>query len=656
MMLRRIIRNGVALVTLAVVVGGAWSMGIQPQEVVEALSPLLHGGRLVSANEVFSAVLWGLLWVLLAAALMGLTVRAVRAISGAIVRLIARVTQRGVAGRLSAVMALGGSAVVAADAAHEPTTEQVVDDGQLAQVRGEHSPAARPLGALASVGLAAGLVTHVRNERNLLLRDASSRQRLARPPAASMTRGATVFARAAELPQSLSSDTALVVPIGMSGDRLVQLQVRRGALVSVEAPGPESQSVLRHLVNTIALAPWLCEPRVVAVGFTRADVVATSNVVFCADVAAAITESQRLVRESPQCTIVVVLGDESHDASALEALGTCGATIITTSTAMTLPPTASSSPARVRIQRESMFWRIDTTGETFRPYGVTAQEADDLRTMVGDLTTLTTAPDRHQTQHAAATGALLRVLGPVELTLLTGREVSFRKSKSLELVAWLAFHRDRPTVSGVRTALWELDVEDATFHNVLSEARRGFAHVGVADAVQRPSKQRLELVADLITDADVLGEVLADVDAVAELTAAQHESCEQHERALASLIGELRSVRALPFSDAQYVWADAEGITANLVWLVTRAIDRAVQLAQRCNDNHAVLDAASAGLRMFPGDERWSALARASVNGSSITTATPARSAMAPPPSETALHTPPGDAAHRLADDRLAHL
>jgi len=642
MMLRRFVRRAIALVTLAVVVGGAWSMGMQPAEVVEALSPLLHGGRLVSANEVFSAVLWGVLWMLLAATLVALTIRAVRAVSGATARLIARVTQRGVAGRLSAVMALGGSAVVAADAAHEPTTQQVVDDEQAAGVRSEHSHAGRPLGALASVGLAAGLVAHVRNERNLLLRDASPHQRLARPPAASLTRGATVFARAAELPQSLSSDTALVVPIGMSGDRLVQLQVQRGALVSVEAPAAESQSVLRHLVNTIALAPWLCEPRVVAVGFTRADVVATSNVVFCADVAAAVTETQLLVRESPQCTIVVVLGDKSCDASALEALSTCRATIITTSAAMTLPPKGSSSPAQVRIQRESMCWRINTTGEMFRPYGVSAQEANDLRTMVSDLTSLTTAPDRHQTQHAAATtGALLRVLGPVELTLLTGREVSFRKSKSLELVAWLAFHRDRPTVSGVRTALWEVDVEDATFHNVLSEARRGFAHVGVADAVQRPSKQRLQLVADLITDADVLCDALAEVDEAAAHTAEQHECHERHQRALAGLIAELRSVRALPFSDAQYAWADAEGITANLVWLVTRAVNRAVELAQRCNDDHAVLDAASAGLRMFPGDERWSTLACATASSSPGTTLP--RSTQQ---SEKPLRTPPSDTAH----------
>jgi hypothetical protein len=88
------------------------------------------------------------------------------------------------------------------------------------------------------------------------------------------------------------------------------------------------------------------------------------------------------------------------------------------------------------------------------------------------------------------------------------------------------------------------------------------------------------------------------------------------------------------------------------VWLVTRAVDRAVELAQRCNDDHAVLDAVSAGLRMFPGDERWSNLARSTVSGPAVTASAPTLLA---PASETALHAPPGDAAHRLADDRFAH-
>ncbi|MEY3575901.1 MAG: hypothetical protein RLZZ88_1044, partial [Actinomycetota bacterium] len=62
-MMRQLLRHAVGMVTLAVVVVGAWSMGMQPREVVEVLSPLLQRSRLVSTNEVFSAVLWGVLWV-----------------------------------------------------------------------------------------------------------------------------------------------------------------------------------------------------------------------------------------------------------------------------------------------------------------------------------------------------------------------------------------------------------------------------------------------------------------------------------------------------------------------------------------------------------------------------------------------------------------
>ena len=49
-----------------------------------------------------------------------------------------------------------------------------------------------------------------------------------------------------------------------------------------------------------------------------------------------------------------------------------------------------------------------------------------------------------------------------------GEQVRFERSKALELVVWLATHRDRPTRTRARTALWELDVRDATFATVIA--------------------------------------------------------------------------------------------------------------------------------------------------------------------------------------------
>ena len=66
------------------------------------------------------------------------------------------------------------------------------------------------------------------------------------------------------------------------------------------------------------------------------------------------------------------------------------------------------------------------------------------------------------------------LLGGVEITDDQGTPGKFERSKTVELIAWLATHRDRATRTGARTALWELDVRDATFANVVSEARRGW--------------------------------------------------------------------------------------------------------------------------------------------------------------------------------------
>ena len=62
----------------------------------------------------------------------------------------------------------------------------------------------------------------------------------------------------------------------------------------------------------------------------------------------------------------------------------------------------------------------------------------------------------------------VRLLGPVDAETRNGIPISFEKSKSLELLAWLTTHRERPTRVAARTALWEISVQDATFNNVVS--------------------------------------------------------------------------------------------------------------------------------------------------------------------------------------------
>ena len=147
-----------------------------------------------------------------------------------------------------------------------------------------------------------------------------------------------------------------------------------------------------------------------------------------------------------------------------------------------------------------------------------------------------------------------------------------------------------------RTALWEIDVQDATFHNVLSELRHGLALGGLEDGAGRRNKQRLFLDDRVIADSDLLRRVLLQ-------TKTMHSS-----ESLTVLCDTLASVQGLPFASVNYSWADAEGITSTLAWLVTRAVECAAELASQCGNQTALLEVTAAGLRMSPGDEQFVSL------------------------------------------------
>jgi two-component SAPR family response regulator len=170
----------------------------------------------------------------------------------------------------------------------------------------------------------------------------------------------------------------------------------------------------------------------------------------------------------------------------------------------------------------------------------------------------------------------------------------------MELLCWAALHRDRPTVSAARTALWEINVQDATFHNVLSELRRGLATAGIQDGIRRRTRQHLVLTPLIATDAEVLRSALVNAE--------QAEDVVTDASTLDTLISTLTQVRGLPFAGQQYAWADAEGITSTFVWLVTRAVETACLMAQECGDDAAHVTAITAGLRMLPGDEHFISL------------------------------------------------
>lgn len=190
---------------------------------------------------------------------------------------------------------------------------------------------------------------------------------------------------------------------------------------------------------------------------------------------------------------------------------------------------------------------------------------------------------------------LVRLFGSVDVVDGAGSAVPFERSKTVELVAWLATHRDRSSRSNARAALWEQEVRDATFANVVSEARRALArHVAPPDGeewIGRTLTDALPLHGRVRTDAELLERALS--------TARRQSAAD----AIGTLTEPVRALRGIPFEGTSYLWPDAEGLTSNLILLATSA---AGELATRClesGDIDGVFDATGRGLRVLPGHE-----------------------------------------------------
>jgi hypothetical protein len=456
------------------------------------------------------------------------------------------------------------------------------------------------LPALASAGLALGVTKQIEKERALLLRDAPSSAQLQRPDSISVSTGIALFERAktaeTTVERSVTANLdAVVLPLGMDAGRLVALTIRPGEVVSVEAPGDDSEAVLRHVLNTVALAPWLQRQVVVVCGFALDEVVVDSRVAMAGSPSEARQFALSAQNHDGGSLVVVVARSHSPD---LDDLPGRGVMVVTTGWA--------SSPNVTKIIREKSHWRISTTDETFLPYGVYEGDVKSIQSAMKSMTKLETAsvserersphgPDHNEKMIATPDSLMVRVLGPVRV-ISAKNEVTFRKAKSLELLCWLAFHRDCPTVSGARTALWEINVKDATFHNVLSELRHGLSACGLVAGAGRAGKNRLFLDERVVTDAQQLQDLLVAVES---------QTCEAAVRRLQRF---LHDVQGLPFSSVGYAWADAEGITSTLVWRVTRAVEHVVRIATLEGDRTALLDAVAAGLRMSPSDEHFLSL------------------------------------------------
>lgn len=263
----------------------------------------------------------------------------------------------------------------------------------------------------------------------------------------------------------------------------------------------------------------------------------------------------------------------------------------------------------VVLVRDTHGWKM-ATGERVRPFALSEEDRHSYVRLISECRGVrdVSSPAR------SVPGDWLmcvRLLGPIEARWADDSEVVFKKSKSMELLAWLVTHPDRPTRGAARTAMWMVDVQSSYFNNVVSELRAalGSARSGVdQDLLGKSSQDRLILDERVVSDVDILRVALERFR-----RDATHET-------RVDLRAALSLVRNLPFTGSDYLWPDPEGITSNLVHLVMSAAIEFAHDAQFRNDIDDVYFATDKGLRMFPGDEELLTL-RAAVARQSQSTA-----------------------------------
>lgn len=240
-------------------------------------------------------------------------------------------------------------------------------------------------------------------------------------------------------------------------------------------------------------------------------------------------------------------------------------------------------------------WRLVERDLAIRPYRLTAADASGVARL--EASPSPRLSSRRWASHDDWR-VLVRTMGPVSVELADGSEVRFARPKSVELLAWLTHHRERPTRTAARTALWAVDVSDATVANVVSDARRSLARAARTDVdwIDRTYTERLTFDRRIVSDVDVLARALR--------TSRASPSAES----VAHLDAALALVRDLPFAGSDYLWPDEEGLTSHAVHLIVSAARCSAEWHLDRGDATAVVVATGHGLRALRGDDDLIAL------------------------------------------------
>jgi hypothetical protein len=373
---------------------------------------------------------------------------------------------------------------------------------------------------------------------------------------------------------------SVYVPIGLSANETVFVALAPGTRFDIVAADIElAKTAARHLIAVVQLAARDGSIQVVVESISKLGGLDLSN------------DVSPNVATSGINTVIRIVIDVSQDVHAPSL-------VVASNEAVVNICVLSNYPNRMQLGTNG--WMLMPSEQQLSVFGLTEVETS----VVQDLLIESSKPAEEDKRQCKPLGAdwnvCVRLLGPVDAETRNGVPISFEKSKSLELLAWLTTHRERPTRVAARTALWEISVQDATFNNVVSGLRRGLASgsVGIEQIEFLPKTftDHLSIHGSVITDVDVLNNAVGLVK-----NRGDRESW-------FDLLDALDRVRDLPFAGTDYLWPDSEGITSNFILSVITGSVMAAEHALQQGDIEGVFWATGQGLKVLHGHEELVAL------------------------------------------------
>ena len=466
-------------------------------------------------------------------------------------------------------------------------------------VQVENHPESRPFGSINSLltcsVVVSGLLIEIGKLRGRQLCKLEFNSRLSHPSATAMLTEISLRAVAQSQPEpdkaqylAANSDQPIFVPMGKSNSQLVHIDLGENSVVNIIGDNREmSEAVFKALMLSTLFAASSKSQTIFYSPTLNAD--SCFSGISVVSSFAEVLQSARNVRTKSILFSREILSDHEF--------------IQLGENKISLVCLHSTSNLTASLRVENCQWYMSPQNIPISPFGLSIAQVSALSELFTDTVRCAQQASLHALTTFETVGdwkVLVRTLGPVDVQLSDGTIIKFEKSKTKELLAWLTNHRSRPTRSAARTALWEFNIADATFTNVISDIRRTLNQTHLLEPfeewIPRTFSDQLPFHVSIVSDGELLQ---ACINRAKNLQPAE---------AVADLHRGLELVRDLPFAGTGYLWPDAEGITSQLVLTVITAACMAAELDLRRGETDGVFWATAQGLKVLGAHEELFAL------------------------------------------------